>query len=154
MIIAAATFIIGVGNPVFAAEKGSSMFTLEGAVSGSFKDARCSLVYNKYGKVWMLRLTPKDGRSPAANLFFSPKFGNAKAGKYPVKFSYRGAAATMGGSVTEGRTMYSHDTDGTVDFSRFDDRVEGSFSYTSKSRSGDSVLASGSFDCSRGEALR
>lgn len=153
-IAASAVLLMATGNPVSAEAAGGNGYKVEGAVRGTFNDARCSLTFNKFGKVWILRLTPKDGYSPAANLFFSPKFGSAKPGEYPIKYSYRGKKATLGGSVTNGRDIYSRDTDGTVDFDRFDDRVGGSFSFTSKVKSGVSVSASGSFDCVRGDALR
>ncbi|MGJ8669960.1 MAG: hypothetical protein ACSHXK_10775 [Oceanococcus sp.] len=153
-VIATAVNSLLLASPVVAKGAEGNNFFLQGSVSGDFKRATCSLNFNKYGKVWTLRVTPEGGYSPAANLFFSPKFGAAQAGEYPVKFSYRGSVGTLGGSVTTESETYSNDTDGTVNFTRFDDRVVGTFAYSSNSSNGESVSASGAFDCMRGGALQ
>lgn len=156
LTVTSVVFLMVGANPVIAVAEGGTHYSLEGAEQGSFQDARCLLSFNKYGKVWTLGLTPKGAHRPMVNLFFSPKFGsvNAKSGEYPVEYTYRGKAATMGGSVVANNGMYSRDTAGTVKFDRFDDHVAGEFSYTSKNRDGASVTAKGTFDCLRGDALR
>lgn len=141
-----------VSSPVFAA--GASSYSLEGALVGSYNEANCRVSFSKYGKVWQLTLTPSGAYSPGANLFFSPKFGEARPGRYPIQFSFRGATATLGASVTSDNDLYSRDTDGSVTFEAFDDRIVGTFSFDAKSGEGEAVKASGQFDCPRGEALR
>lgn len=153
-VMASMIFFMGVGVPALAESADGNSYTVSGAVNGTINDGRCWLNFNKFGKVWILRLTPKDSSNPAANLFFSPVFGSPAPGEYPIRFSYRDKKATLGASVTNQRDTYSHDTDGTVAFSRFDDRVVGSFSYTTALKDGTSVSAKGSFDCPRGDALR
>lgn len=142
------------GCSVLADQSGINQFVLEGALDGRYEQAKCSLRFSKYGKNWTLQLVPEKAYSPAANLFFSPKFGSPGPGSYPVQYSYRGSAATLGGSVTSDDATFSYDTEGQVEFTRFNDRVIGTFSFVSKNGDGATVSAEGAFDCPRGEALQ
>lgn len=144
---------LGVSGGALAAAGGNA-FSVQGDLQADHEEANCSLRFSKYGKVWTLSLTPKGEYDPSANLFFSPKFGPAKTGEFPVKFDFRGAEATFGGSVTNGMDMYSSDTEGRVTISRFDDRVVGSFAIKSFDRKKKAAEASGKFDCPRGDALK
>jgi len=96
------------------------------------------------------------GRSYSANLFFSQSF-DPQPGVYPIKFSYRGEANTLGGSFI-GEGMYSHDTEGEAEFMEFGDTVRVRFRFTAYSTSaGDadrkSVTVTGEAVCARGDAL-
>lgn len=150
MIVAASSW----GGMALADPASANQYVLEGALEGRYEQAKCSLRFSRYGKNWTLQLMPEKTYSPAANLFFSPKFGSPAPGSYPVQYSYRGSAATLGGSVTSEDAMYSYETDGQVEFTRFDDRVVGNFSFVTKDDDGATVSAEGAFDCPRGEALR
>ncbi|WP_420426785.1 hypothetical protein [Algiphilus sp.] len=143
-----------VSTPLLAEPTGKNHYVLEGAVDGRYEQAKCSLYFSKYGKNWTLQLRPENAYGPSANLFFSPKFGSAEPGSYPVQYAYRGSAATLGGSVTSDGDMYSIETEGQVEFTRFDDRVVGNFSFITKDNDGVTVSAEGAFDCPRGEALQ
>jgi len=154
LLLAVVSAFLLLAGPVLATDTATSHYTLEGAVDGRFQDARCSLRFSKYGKVWTMQLVPEDAYSPAANLFFSPKFGRPEPGEYPIAFAYRADPAALGGSVSADSETYSFDTDGAVNFSRFDHRVVGTFSFASKSSDGAAVSASGAFDCPRGDALK
>ncbi|MGB1556931.1 MAG: hypothetical protein ACPHCJ_04040 [Oceanococcaceae bacterium] len=150
----AAAWLMTLSPAVGASDMGSGSYSLDGAIKGNYSEARCRLSFNKYGKVWTLRLIPSDAYGPAANLFFSTNFGPGKTGEYPIEFAYRTKEGTLGASVTSDDGMYSNETSGRVSFSRFDDRVAGTFSYSTQNREGASVAAKGDFDCPRGEALR
>lgn len=96
------------------------------------------------------------GRSYSANLFFSQDF-EARPGTYPIQFSYRGAANTLGGSFI-GDGMFSHDTEGEAEFTEFGDTVRVRFSFTTYSTSQgetdrSSVTVSGEAVCARGDVL-
>jgi hypothetical protein len=60
----------------------------------------------------------KLGSTYGANLFFSTDF-DPKPGKYPIEFSYRGKANTLGASFRGDGTTFSHDTKGTAEFIEF-----------------------------------
>ena len=96
------------------------------------------------------------GRSYSANLFFSQDF-EAQPGTYPIQFSYRGAANTLGGSFI-GDGMFSHDTTGEAEFTEFGDTVRVRYSFTTYSTSQgetnrSSVTVTGEAVCARGDVL-
>ncbi|MCI5061985.1 hypothetical protein [Algiphilus sp.] len=147
--------VASVWGGVATAEKaGTNHYALDGALEGRFGQAKCRLYFSKYGKNWTLQLVPENAYSPAANLFFSPKFGNPAPGSFPVQFAYRNSAASLGGSVSSDGATFSYETQGEVEFTRFDERVVGSFSFVAQDDDGASVTAEGAFDCPRGEMLR
>ncbi len=130
-------------------------YVLKGAIEASHDAATCSLNFSKYGKVWTLRLNPEGAYAPTVNLFFSPRFGEAKTGEFPVKYDFRNSPATFGGSVTQGMDMYSTDTEGVVTITEFADRLKGSFALKAMDRKREQQAeAAGQFDCQRGEVLR
>lgn len=70
----------------------------------------------------------KHRSSYSANLFFSDDF-TPKPGTYPIEFSYRKQANTLGGSFLQRGDMFSHDTKGTAEFVEFGDRIKVRFRF-------------------------
>jgi len=70
----------------------------------------------------------KLGTGYSVNLFFSDGF-EPKPGTYPVEFSYRKQANTLGGSFMQRGSLFSHDTKGTAEFVEFGERVKVRFEF-------------------------
>ena len=135
------------------------------AFAAELKETRAQLVYNQRARIWMLQIRSRreykkqHGTGFMANLFFSRKF-DAASGTYPIRFHYLSSENTLGGSLIvsgKKREMLSHDTAGTANFTAFDERVEGSFefsSYSSSKKPRRKVTVKGTFSCPRDEALK
>jgi len=139
-------------------------FEVERAHTGKY-EVSSSISFNSMGKVWILRLvTPREYRKQhgsgfSVNLFFSKDFTPA-TGTFPVKFQYRGAKDTLGGSFIisgEGRDRFSFHTDGEVVFTEFGEQIKGHFGFTTQDgtkEDSESVTVKGAFSCPRGDALK
>ena len=68
------------------------------------------------------------GSTYSVNIFFSSDFELAP-GEYPIEFSYRSQANTLGGSFRGNGTTFSHDTNGTAEFIEVGDRVKVLFEF-------------------------
>ena len=146
---------------------GTGAFTVSGDSEATIEGATASFSYIDRAGVWMLQIrSPGDykkahGSGYSVNLFFAKSFAPA-AGTFPIRFSYRNAEDTLGGSVRisgDGRVTLSHDTTGTAVFTKFGDQVSGTFELTVHDKSADSegtrrtVKAEGNFHLDRGDAL-
>ena len=61
-------------------------------------------------------------------LFFSTDF-EPEPGEYPIEFSYRNQANTLGGSFRGDGTTFSYDTKGTAEFIEFGEQVKVRFEF-------------------------
>ena len=115
--------------------KSDTYFTVTGDVSLPMVEARASIV-KLGGKIPAMTISStsaaikKFGSSYGANLFFSNDF-TPKPGTYPIEFGYRNRKDTLGGSFTQRRGMFSHDTKGTAEFIEFGDKVKVVFEFQS-----------------------
>lgn len=138
---------------------------VDGASEVELEDLTATVFFQEGVGLWMLQLrTPPaykrtTGSGNTATMFFSKDF-ELSPGRYPIRFHYRNEANTLGASwIVSGdkRVMFSHDTEGTIEFSRVDDRLEGTFEYTTFDGSEEprqSVRVQGRFEVDRREALK
>jgi hypothetical protein len=148
-----------------AAFAADNSLNIDGAFQAEAHGLRATVFLNERIGIWMLQVgstrayRKATGSGYAATLFFSKKFV-LREGRFPVRFRYLGKENTLGASLVvsgKNRAMFSHDTNGTIEFTRVDDRLQGSFEYTTFDRSKDprrSVRVRGTFDVERGAALR
>ena len=113
--------------------KSDTFFTVSGDVVVSVDEATAQMVRIR-DKIPALTISSapasikKLGSSYSVNLFFSNDF-EPKPGTYPVQFSYRKHANTLGGSFIKRGGMFSHDTQGTAEFVEFGEQVRVRFQF-------------------------
>lgn len=156
-------FILLMGASFALATENSA--TIAGAYQVELHDLEGSTFFMQRPGVWMLQLrTPKEhkettGTGYLVTMFFSKDFSLDK-GKFPIRFHYMNEKNTLGGSVIvrgEKRVQFSFDTNGTIEFTRTDDRLQGDFEYTTFDKTREprqSVTVKGTFDVERGDALK
>ncbi len=115
------------------ATKSDTFFDVSGDVTVSIDEATATMTKIR-GLIPAMTIisTPasvkKLGTSYSVNLFFSNDF-EPKPGTYPVEFSYRTLANTLGGSFMQRGSLFSHDTRGTAEFVEFGERVKVRFEF-------------------------
>ncbi len=140
-------------------DRGDTWFSVSGDVTVSVDEATASLTRIR-GQIPAMTILSspasirKHGSSYSVNLFFSDDF-TPRPGTYPIEFSYRKKANTLGGSFLQRGSMFSHDTKGTAEFIEFGDRVKVRFQFQtfdesdgSEGRRGVAVGGEAVCDCS------
>jgi hypothetical protein len=119
--------------------KDETYFSVSGDVSVSVDQATAQMVRIR-DRTPALTITSapasikKLGGSHSVNLFFSDDFA-PNTGTYPIAFSYRKHANTLGGSFIKPGGMFSHDTEGTAEFIEFGEQVRVRFEFKTYNKS-------------------
>lgn len=116
-----------------------SFFTVTGDVDVEIEAATATMtkIAGRFPAITIISTaatTRKLGGSHSVNLFFSNDF-SAKPGSYPIRFSYRKQANTLGGSVMMPGNRFSHDTVGTAYFLEFGEQVKVQFEFKTFNKS-------------------
>ncbi|MBV1918098.1 MAG: hypothetical protein KUG65_08575 [Sphingomonadaceae bacterium] len=121
------------------APKGNTFFAISGDINASVDEATATMfkIGGKYPAI-AIASSPasikRHGTSYQANLFFSNDF-TPKPGVYPVQFSYRMHPNTLGGSIMQSGTIFSHDTVGTAEFTEVGEQLKLRFEFQTFSES-------------------
>lgn len=121
------------GKVTPAAGHGDTYFAVSGDVTAEVDAADATLVKIR-GTIPAMTIVSapasvrKLGTSYSVNLFFPEGF-EPKPGVYPIRFSYRKHPDTLGGSFLQRGARFSHDTEGTAEFTEFGDKVRVRFEF-------------------------
>ena len=116
-----------------AAAQTDTFFSVTGDVTAEIKTATATMtrIAGRFPAITIVSspaATKELAGSHSVNLFFSNDFSN-KPGTYPIQFSYRKHANTLGGSFMMPGNRFSHDTTGTAHFLEFGEQVKVQFEF-------------------------
>lgn len=122
-----------VGNLGVAVESSDTFFAASGDVTITVEEATATMtkIRDRIPAITIISApasVQKLGSNYSVNLFFSTDF-EPEPGEYPIEFSYRNQANTLGGSFRGDGTTFSHDTKGTAEFIEFGEHLKVRFEF-------------------------
>lgn len=125
--------LLAISALAVAAQSSDTSFTASGDITVTVEEATATMtkIRDRIPAITIISApasVQKLGSTYGVYLFFSVDF-EPKPGEYPIEFSYRTHANTLGGSFRGDGTTFSYDTKGTAEFIEFGEQVKVRFEF-------------------------